>query len=356
MRYYRLYRAAVHLLPSVHTGKDEVQHILCKHKARAASVCLFDSQGLLKTWTMGNARRHAPVTADTYFRTASVAKMVTAMMALQLCRQGKLNLDENAERYLGTALRHPSYPDAVITPRMLLSHTSSLLDSDAFWQGAGAGQPLDQVLARAAFAQRKPGTGFAYSNFGAGVLGAVLEGASGKCLDALLRDTFPGICASFYPQNLPKNAVLADCVNLLPRKKAYDGAALQAREKAAEICDPMHHYALAHGNLCIRIQDLAEIGRRAMTEDEELREPQIPFGARDPHITEGLGMFIIRDEKRSPRVIYGHQGLAYGAVNGVFFDPEKGRGFALLTGGVSLARQYVLADVNRDLIRLLLGE
>ena len=93
----------------------------------------------------------------------------------------------------------------------------------------------------------------------------------------------------------------------------------------------------------------------AMQGYEALREEHIPFGKRDPRITEGLGMFIIRDETISQHIVYGHQGLAYGAVNGVFFDPIKQKGFALLTGGASVARKYVLADLNRDLIRLLIG-
>lgn len=355
MRYYRLYRTAIGLLPRKAGEKSPVLRCLQKHRAYGAAVCLFDETGAVQTWTLGSARENVPVTEQTYFRTASVAKMVTAMMAWRLVEQGKLDLDGDVSAYLGTLLRHPRYPDQVITPRMLLSHTSALLDSDAFWQGAQKGTRLDAVLPHAAFGEWKPGEKFAYSNFGAGVMGAVLEGASGKCLDALLRECFPGIIASFYPQNLPEDACLADGRSILPPKKSYDGKALHDRAPVAESCDPLSHYALAHGNLCIRARDLAEISRQAMTGFEMLRTPHIAFGQRDPHITEGLGMFIIRDEKLSPRVIYGHQGLAYGVVNGAFFDPETGKGFVLLTSGVSLARKYVLADVNRDLCQLLLG-
>lgn len=355
MRYYQVYRRLVALLPRKKYGQDDISRILARHRVIGGAVCLFDAKGVGPCLTVGQAQKHQPVGEDTFFRTASVAKMICAMMALRLAEEGKLALDEDAGAYLGVVLRNPGYPDRVITPRMLLSHTSSLIDALAFWQAAGDGTALDRLLAEPVFSPNCPGSVFAYSNFGAGVLGAVLEGASGKHLDVLFHEMFPGVEGSFYPQNLPDDCVLSDAGDVLRRRTEYNTAALRARKKAALTPDPMHHYALGHGNLCIRCGDLAAIGRMAMQGYEALREEHIPFGQRDPRITEGLGMFIIRDETINQNIVYGHQGLAYGAVNGVFFDPVKQKGFALLTGGASVARKYVLADLNRDLIRLLIG-
>ena len=50
-----------------------------------------------------------------------------------------------------------------------------------------------------------------------------------------------------------------------------------------------------------------------------------------------------------PDALWGHQGFAYGAVNGVFFD-KQGNGFASLNSGASEQRCGHLALVNRDLI------
>lgn len=355
MRYYHVYRALLPFVRAKKAGTGLVDRILYRHRAHSFALCCFDGETVGDVQTGGMAADHVPAEKDTFFRTASVAKMVSAMMACYLVREGKLDLDRDAGDYLGIPLRNPRYPDAPITVRMLLCHTSSLTDGPAFWQGAKEGALLSQVLLQDVFSANRPGEKFQYSNFGAGVLGAVLEGASGMCLDDLLKEVFPGVRAAFYPQHLPENAVLADCYDVLPRRRQYDAAALRRRPQQEKKADPLRHYAIAHGNLCITCRDLALIGQKAMLDYAELRIPQVAFGARDPHITEGLGMFIIRDEMLSDRVIYGHQGLAYGAVNGLFFDPEIGKGFVLLTGGVSVARKYVLADVNRALIRLLLG-
>ena len=83
-----------------------------------------------------------------------------------------------------------------------------------------------------------------------------------------------------------------------------------------------------------------------------MRRRLADFGARDGRLSMGLGTFIVHDVL--PQTLYGHQGLAYGAVHGLFYDPEAARGFAVLTTGCSEAREGVLADINIALMRLIL--
>lgn len=66
------------------------------------------------------------VTADTIFPLASVTKTVTATVVMQLVEQGRLGLDEAVAPHLGFPLANPHHPDAPITVRQLLTHTSSL--------------------------------------------------------------------------------------------------------------------------------------------------------------------------------------------------------------------------------------
>ena len=58
-----------------------------------------------------------------------------------------------------------------------------------------------------------------------------------------------------------------------------------------------------------------------------------------------------------PFPLYGHQGLAYGAVHGLFFreetPPEGICGFAFLSSAVSEQRSGVITAVNRDIARAL---
>src|SRR5436853_3875626 len=66
----------------------------------------------------------APVDADTVFRIASMTKSFTAMSILKLRDEGKLSLDDPAERYVPelAGLKYPTTDSPKLTIRLLLSH------------------------------------------------------------------------------------------------------------------------------------------------------------------------------------------------------------------------------------------
>jgi CubicO group peptidase (beta-lactamase class C family) len=142
-----------------------------------------------------NPQHDRPVTAGTKFRVASLAKTVTAIGAMQLVEQGKLDLDADISRYLGFPLRNPNYPQRLITARMLLSHTSSLRDAGLYNLPAPYTLP-DLFLPGGAYydggahfswpeggADRGPGAYFTYANLNYGVLGTMMERISGERFD-----------------------------------------------------------------------------------------------------------------------------------------------------------------------------
>lgn len=137
-----------------------------------------------------NPDNNLPYTNDTKQRIASVSKTFTAVGIMQLVEQGKIDLDADISDYLGFELRNPEYPDVPITCRMLLSHTSSILDGDVysiapnysiseFFKEDGEyyedGGHFDM--------EHEPGTYFEYSNLGFGTLGTIIEAVSGERFD-----------------------------------------------------------------------------------------------------------------------------------------------------------------------------
>lgn len=79
-------------------------------------------------WGVRDSSTCAPVTQDTAFQTASISKMATAVIALRLVEQGKLELDQDINRSL-RSWRLPSDPELApdgVTLRQLLSHTAGL--------------------------------------------------------------------------------------------------------------------------------------------------------------------------------------------------------------------------------------
>ena len=282
---------------------------------------------------------------------------MTAYGALLLEKEGLLDLKQDVSEYLGFPIRNPAYPDEKITPAMLMTHTASLRDGKTYTAALENGAPLDEVLKGDSFTPYAPGNAWEYSNLGAGIVGCAMERAAGEPFDRLMRRLVfePAKAeASYYPQRVL--GTLADAWRLFPpsRTPNFDAARRQARPCPDDKPDPRRDYLLAHGSLCVTAPALAQIARMAAADSpifERMRTTVIPFGERDSTLTQGIGTFVYRAPQFSAP-LYGHQGLAYGAVHGLFMD-EKGRGFILLTSAVSERREGVLTALNRQLCALL---
>lgn len=79
-----------------------------------------------------------PVTAETYFRTASVSKLITGIGVMTLVEDGLIDLDADLSDYFGYPLRNPYHPDKPITMRMVMSHTSSITDRGGYSNGSSS--------------------------------------------------------------------------------------------------------------------------------------------------------------------------------------------------------------------------
>ncbi|MEU6895245.1 serine hydrolase, partial [Streptomyces sp. NPDC046557] len=71
------------------------------------------------------SQQRDPVNPDTLFAAGSLSKHVTTFGVLRLVGDGRLDLDEDINRYL-TSWRVPGDPDVPVTPRLLLSNLAGL--------------------------------------------------------------------------------------------------------------------------------------------------------------------------------------------------------------------------------------
>ena len=352
----RAYRLALACMPNPRrrahgqgNAPEALVHVMRRHHVRDGVAALFDERGVTGLMAYGDAG------PDTVFRAASVSKHITAMAAWRLHEAGIIDIDADADAFLLCSLRHPQAPDVPITLRRLLSHTAGIHDGSAYAAACANPVPLSQVMAgdshTAAFGP------FEYSNLGAGIAACVLEGMLGKSFEAIMRETvFAPLKAqaTFYPQKVRGD--LANAYRVLPPSggPTLNAAARRARPLPADAPDPERHYLLSQGNLYISAPQLAKLGIELMRERyAPMRRQLAPFGDRDRRLGMGLGTFIVHDIL--PQALYGHQGLAYGAVHGLFYDPAAGKGFVLLTSACSEAREGVLSDINIAMMRLILN-
>ncbi|MEO1450740.1 MAG: serine hydrolase, partial [Bacteroidota bacterium] len=75
-----------------------------------------------------NIDADVPVGKQTRFLMTPAADPIVAVSVMQLIDSNRLELDANINQYLPFDVKHPDFPTAVITLRMLLSHTSGLAD------------------------------------------------------------------------------------------------------------------------------------------------------------------------------------------------------------------------------------
>jgi CubicO group peptidase (beta-lactamase class C family) len=198
---------------------DDPQHPLSSISVLAimAGRVVYQKQVGLRYIDALHPQRSKPANRQTLYRIASISKMVTALGVMRLVEQGKLDLDADVGSYLGYPLRNPHFPEQVITLRLLMSHTSSLRDDAGYYNFDYKTNLRDVLVPGGArygkgdmwAADHGPGY-FKYTNFNWGVIGTIMERASGQRFDRLMKelildplDLHGGFnAAEFSPQDL----------------------------------------------------------------------------------------------------------------------------------------------------------
>jgi len=130
-----------------------------------------------------DVRTKAPADADTVFRIASMTKSFTALCIVRLRDEGKLSLDDPAERYVPelAGLIYPTADSPRITIRHLLSHAEGFPEDNPWGdrQLAATDAEMAAMMTRGIPFSTAPGTAYEYSNFGFAILGRIVASASG---------------------------------------------------------------------------------------------------------------------------------------------------------------------------------
>ncbi|HEY0622891.1 serine hydrolase domain-containing protein [Sphingomonas sp.] len=149
----------------------------------------FDARGMTAARASGVADRVSGrrATIDDPVRIASISKLVVALGVMRMVEAGQLDLDRDVGDLLGWRVRNPAFPDAPVTLRQLLSHTSGLIDPDEY--RVPLGERLADRIAQPRLwdPQHRPGAHFRYANIAFPVIASVMERASGERFDRLMQ-------------------------------------------------------------------------------------------------------------------------------------------------------------------------
>ena len=135
-------------------------------------------------WSKGfgyaDVENEVPARADSSYRMASVSKPMTAVAVLKLVDEGKIDLDAEVQTYVPYFPRKPHK----VTVRQLLAHQGGISHYRDYNKEGRIRDPKSTREAIAIFEEfelvAEPGTVYRYSSYGYNLLGAVVEGASGK--------------------------------------------------------------------------------------------------------------------------------------------------------------------------------
>lgn len=313
--------------------------------------------------------RKAPVTADTYFRLASITKMITNIGAMQLVEAGKLSLDESIGETLGYTVINPRFDRVPVTLRHLMTHTAGLNDNGGY---SVSSRTLSRLFSeksmRNSFRNQAPGSKYTYSNFGAGVIGSLMEAASGQELNAYMtQNVFAplGIEASYHPATLSHPEHISSL---------YDGgevsvSAYTSMNRAYDLLpNPDTHFRINVGSLWIKPTDLSRLmvmlangGQYEGTSilDAATVAEMLADQSGKPYMTAKALPYGLMVERVTSLVkgktLYGYQGMGTAFICNAYFDKENEWTFVMLTNGCSMVRQNRIGQVSRKLFEYCYG-
>jgi CubicO group peptidase (beta-lactamase class C family) len=273
-----------------------------------------------------------PMTVDTYLRTESISKSVTAWGVMRLVELGLVGLDDPVVRHLRTwGFPDPSDAGASVTIRQLLANTGGLRHGDIDLRYApGAERPsLRTSLTGQAGFDREPGTGFAYSNVGFNLLEVLIEDVSGQDFSAFMEEQV------FAPLGLQRTTFTWQA-GLSPEVP-------MGHDLAGRPTPPYVYAERASGGLLATVDDVARFVAAGMPASTtagavlapstiaEMHAPQVQVAGYMGAVYQayGLGHFVETLPNGMRAVSHGGQG--YGWMTHFHAVPDSGDGIVLLT-------------------------
>jgi D-alanyl-D-alanine carboxypeptidase len=267
-----------------------------------------------------------PFTTDHVMYVASLGKTFTAAVALQLCEEGRLELDAPITTWLPLDVTGHIPFSGKITLRHLLSHTSGLVDylnDDRAWQADFYREPHRQwtnsevvpyVFDRPLLFE--PGTGFHYSNSNYILAGWIIERVTRQPLHALIRERI------LAPLGLKHTFSGDETIGSEARVHGY----IRRRGRIFDTYRWYSHFGLADSGMHSTADDLALFLKSLLTTDDILSErmrTEMTKVSASGHPTHpyGIGLFVQRDPL-GPGLWYANNGVDPGYHADMMYFPD----------------------------------
>jgi CubicO group peptidase (beta-lactamase class C family) len=346
------------------------------------SVAVVKDNKIIYTHAFGksNIEKQTDLKTDDIFRIASISKSFTTTALLSLVEKGSISLESDVSDFIGFTFRNPKYPDVPITIKMLLSHSSSLNDSQEYYSLDFVNPSVNPDFAKC-YNDYMPGTKYEYCNLGFNTLRAIVEKVSGIRFDNYVSqyvldplklkasfnvDDLKGITFTTLYTSDTTGYSSTGKIKYSPSENAYLSRAsvIDSGKYITGYSAPLFSPT---GGMKISAPDLArymimhmnygydpETGVRIIKEETSklMQTPVIK--------TTGEGEYCMALNQIASLIpgetMTGHTGSAYGLLSAMYFESAKKFGIVMITNGTSPQYgEYVegFAPVQRDVVRIL---
>jgi CubicO group peptidase (beta-lactamase class C family) len=293
-----------------------------------------DTVAFSGAYGLADVENAVPLTEHHLFRIASHSKTFTGTAVLQLVEQGRLRLDDKASQHVTEIVGTPAGERTV---RELLAHAGGLtrdsVDAD-WWQLSTAFPDRDQLLAvlrddaSAVIAENER---FKYSNIGYGLLGLVIEAASGTSYNSYVQTAIvdklglAGLGPELDPARLSEYAAGYSALTYADARVPIEHVDTRALASATGFFGNAHDlvtYFSAHLP-----------GDDRLLSDKSKREMQHPLWTTgsDEKARYGLGLSVTKVGERD---VFGHGGGYPGHITRTIVDPQQRIVVSVLTNAI----------------------
>ena len=329
--------------------------------AASFTIGLVQKSGLVWTKSYGYAdiANKKPATADSVYRIGSITKQFTALMLLQLVRDGKVHLSDPVEKYLPEIHQVTGeYKNAPpITLVQLATHTSGLDREPADTETYVKGPVSDWVkILISALPHTKylyePGTRFSYSNIGYAILGAALSRAAHQPYTDYVKEKILlplGMTHSDFEATPAIRQDLAIGYDLDDKENKLDAETAEKEHQSGR------GYKVPNGAIYSTVGDMAKFeqlemlgGPESVLSKKELEENAKRLITADRELDFGYGIgFLV--QRQAGHVFIGHSGGVAGYLTMAMFQPTAETGIIILHNEIAPGIQKLMEIFTKTL-------
>lgn len=343
---YTLLFLANSAFAQVEKAEADLKEIMKQTDAVGLAVAVVKNGNIIYTHSFGakDLEKNTLLSNNDIFRIASISKSFSATAIMQLIEAKKIALNDDFSKLVGFKVRNPKFPETVITLKMVLSHTSSINDSQGYFN-LDVINPEKNKDFEKSYNNYEPGTGYQYCNLNFNMVGAVIEKISGERFDQYIKKHILdplGLYAGYEVDALnaqlfaPLYEYSAESKKFNPAPSAYAARTEEIKNYTMGYSTPIFSPT---GGMKISATDLAKYmtmhlnqgtyqGKRIISKKSaKLMQTKVSD-------EEGYGLAIRTIDDLIPgKTMKGHTGSAYGLYSAMFFEPKEKFGIVVITNG-----------------------